>query len=570
MKKLTILLFILLAGCGTGSGPVNEPAAPPDTPAPISQTDAMPPAAEAEEAEAEEIKINWGGDIVTTIRADQLGYRVNDKKRAALVTDGTDFDISRVSDGVVVYSGVLSEPVKSVAADEDVRLADFSDVTEPGEYFIATGDGRSYPFVINDKPYGTLRAALLEMFNYQKCGVDLECGIWSHPACHTAPAVIYGTEETKDVTGGWHDAGDYGRYIVPAAKSVADLLLAYEMAPNPDTDVLDITWYKIEWMLKMQDEATGGVYHKVSCKGFCGLDVMPQDERGGLVLSPISAAATADFAASMALASRFYPDKREALISAAKAAWDYCEANPTMPGFKNPQGVSTGEYGDGNSKDERFWAACELFIATGDESYHDYIKNGNLFSGLGWGDMGFYGLSAYLFNTGEKADDALYTRMKNKLIASCEEIMKNYNANPYGDSLGTNFPWGSNMNVANNAVTLLFGSRLADKPEYTEAALDHMHYLLGFNSLSQSFITGYGHNPPLNPHHRPSVAMGSAVPGMVVGGPENNLSDPALKSFRNGYPVAKRYIDDKESYASNEITIYWNSPAYLAVAILDL
>jgi endoglucanase len=136
--------------------------------------------------------------------------------------------------------------------------------------------------------------------------------------------------------------------------------------------------------------------------------------------------------------------------------------------------------------------------------------------------------------------------------------------------MGMSFPWGSSMNVANNAVTLILGDFLINKPEYTQAALDHMHYLLGFNSLAQSFITGYGQKAPLNPHHRPSVAAGSAVPGMVVGGPENNLSDPALKKAREGFPPAKRYIDDKESYASNEITIYWNSPVYFALALLDL
>nr|AGS53188.1 cellulase [uncultured bacterium contig00081] len=562
MKRIIpfILALCLLAGCGSSGNGNTETPAPPDAPAveaPAQPTEPEP-------------KINWGGDVVSTIRADQLGYRPGDTKKAAIITDDTTFEISRAADGVVVLGAALSEPMRANAADETVRVADFSALAEPGEYFLVTSEGRSYPFVISDSPYGDLRAAVLEMFHYQKCGVEIEAGIWSHPECHAELATIFDTEDTKDVSGGWHDAGDYGRYVVPAAKAIADLLLAYENAPNPDPEALPTAWHKIEWMLKMQDEATGGVYHKVTCRSFPALDIMPQGERNPLVLSPISPTATADFAASMALAARFYPEQREALLAAAISAWEWCEANPDAPGFRNPPRISTGEYGDSSSKDERFWAACELFAATGDEKYHDYIKSDTLYTGFGWQAVGSYGLVAYLFGAGDKADGELYAQMKDKLLADCEGIMGQYAQNPYGDSMGGSFPWGSSMNVANNAVTLILGSRLADKPEYVEAALDHMHYLLGYNSLAQSFITGYGAVSPQNPHHRPSVAAGAAVPGMVVGGPESGLSDPALKAACEGFPAAKRYIDDKESYASNEITIYWNSPVYFALALLDL
>jgi endoglucanase len=572
MKRLLSLLLALclLAGCGAPKGDAQTDA-PQGSPA----AEAPEQSPQAEAPSEPEPKINWGGDIVTTIRADQLGYRPGDPKKAAIITSDTTFEISRAADGVVVFEGALSEPMQNAPSDETVRVADFSGLAEPGEYFIATSEGRSHPFVIAPDPYGDLRAAVLEMFNYQKCGAAIDAGIWSHPECHADLAIIYvsenvdGTEEKVDVSGGWHDAGDYGRYIVPAAKSVADLLLAYELAENPDPEVLPVTWFEIEWMLKMQDAATGGVYHKVSARSFCALDMLPQDEKSLLVISPISATATADFAATMALASRFYPEHRDELLAAAASAWQWCEANPDAPGFKNPRGVGTGEYGDGNSKDERFWAACELFAATGDETYHDYIKSSALSTGFGWQAMGSYGIVAYLFSAGA-TDGELYTKMKDTLISECEGIMKQYAQNPYGDSMGANFPWGSSMNIANNAMSLIFGSRLDDKPEYIEAALDHVHYLLGYNALAQSFITGYGANAPQNPHHRPSVAVGAAVPGMVVGGPESGLSDPALRAAREGFPPALRYIDDKESYASNEITIYWNSPVYFALALLDL
>jgi endoglucanase len=522
------------------------------------------------------------------IHINQLGYRPNDPKKAVIPHNETEFQIIRVSDETVAYSGTAGEPVADSASNDTVRVADFSSLMETGEYAVRTADSRSYSFKIGDKPYANLRAALLEMFNYQKCGVDLECGLWSHPACHTALATVYGTGEKKDVLGGWHDAGDYGRYIVPAAKAVADLLLAYQFSAHRDSGLLDIVWFEIAWMLKMQDEQTGGVYHKVSCERFNALDEMPHDEHAELNLSPISATATADFAASMALASGFYPERKDTLLSAAKRAWNWCVNNPDTPGFTNPPGISTGGYGDENDRDERFWAACQLFAATGEETYHDYIKKYELYaeyrrndergdargntlfsSGLGWGNVETYGLIAYLLHA-QMTDNGETRRMKGEILRCCDVIMESYQKSPYGVSLGEVYRWGSNMTVGNNAMMLLLGSRLGDRPEYNEAALEHFHYLLGRNPLSQSYITGFGAAAPRNPHHRPSVAKGSAVPGMVVGGPCMNARDPALKTNCDDAPPAKRYIDHKFSFASNEITIYWNSPVYFIMAALDL
>jgi len=531
------------------------------------------------------------------IHINQLGYRPGDPKKAVIPQNETMFQIIRVSDNAIVYEGKAGEPFTDAASADTVRIADFSGLNDEGEYYIQAGEKRSFLFEINGNPYKCLRNALLEMFNYQKCGVDLECGLWSHPACHAAIATVYDTGEKKDVSGGWHDAGDYGRYIVPAAKAVADLLLAHELTSSPDTQLPDIVWFEIEWMMKMQDEKTGGVYHKVSCDKFDALNEMPHDEHGELILSPISATATADFAATMALASRFYPEQKDKLINAAKHAWNWCAANPDVPGFTNPPEIRTGGYGDDNDRDERFWAACELFAATGDETYHDYIKaseflndDGNnerygernserknertsaLFPfGLGWGNVETYGHIAYLLCE-TKTDSGVKQKMIDKLLHSCEEIMEYYKKSPYGITLGEVFRWGSSMTVANNAMMLILGSRLASGGhEFTEAALEHFHYLLGKNPLSQSYVTGFGANPSKNPHHRPSVAKGSAVPGMVVGGPCMHVSrDLALNTHCPDTPPSKRYVDHKHSFSSNEITIYWNSPVYFIMAALDL
>ena len=510
------------------------------------------------------------------IRLDQLGYRPGDSKKAILPEAASAFKVVRVSDGAVMYEADAPAPEWCPASLEAVRAADFTAVTLPGEYRVEAGEWRSYPFLVDDNPYGGLRKAILDFFRFQKCGAGLNAGVWSHAACHTSAAFVIDedgkkTGVEKDVSGGWHDAGDYGRYIVPAAQTAAQLLMAYELAPRPDPEVLDAVWFEMEWMLKMRDEATGGVYHKVSCRGFNPLWEMPHDELGELVICPVSAAATADFAAAAALASRFYPARRNELLDAAERAWEWCVKNPGAPGFKNPRGVETGQYGDDDSGDERFWAACELFAATGNEAYHEYIKSGELHAGLGWSKMGTFGLTAYLLRAGGRADAGLTARMKDKLLSAARDIMDKCEADPYGISLGSDYRWGSNMTVANNAMTLLLAGIFDKKEEYREAALEHMHYLLGKNALGKSYISGFGSNPVKNPHHRPSVAAGRAAPGMVAGGPKGDTAnDAVLKRFCGGLPPMKCYVDHMESFSSNEVAVYWNSPVYFLLAFMGL
>lgn len=149
------------------------------------------------------------------------------------------------------------------------------------------------------------------------------------------PRRVYGTtDEYIDVSGGWHDAGDYGRYTVPAAKTVADMLYAYQANPalfgddvgipesgNGVPDILDEAKYALTWMLKMQDPETGGVHHKVTCENFPGY-VMPEQETGELIVTPVSTTATGDFCGAMALASEFFgesdPNFAATCLDAAK------------------------------------------------------------------------------------------------------------------------------------------------------------------------------------------------------------------------------------------------------------
>ena len=513
------------------------------------------------------------GPYQSPILTNQIGYRTNDKKTAVVRKDGgNEFKVVNADTKEVVYTGTLGAAVSNGSADETDRVADFSSVTKAGKYYITCGSlDKSYTFEIADNPYAKLTDEAVKMFYLQRCGCEVKDADFGHAACHAEMATVYGTNDKIDVSGGWHDAGDYGRYTVAGAKAVADLLYAYQANPSlfsdkigiPESnngvpDILDETRYELEWMLKMQ-AANGGVYHKVTCATFPGY-VAPTAETKPLIVTPISTTATADFCASMAMAAEFYKSVdanfAEKCLNAAKKAWDFLQQNPNFI-FKNPADISTGEYGDKTDRDERYWAACQMYRATGDAQYLNGVSS--VSTGLDWSTVGDYGNIALA--TMKNSNHELVAKAKAALADAAASFEKTVSASPYGSPI-TKYNWGSNMTIANAGVVL----GLEGKQDAANLVLDH---LLGLNPNGTCYVTGFGTVAPEAPHHRPSMAAGKAQKGMLVGGVNSSLEDSAAKAYCKTSPAAKCYIDNAESYSTNEITIYWNSPLVYLLAVTE-
>ncbi len=510
----------------------------------------------------------------------QVGYKTDKKKTAVIrgfeTSDNTvTCHVKNADTDEVVYTGKSEVGSYNSSVDEISYVFDFSSVTEYGKYYIECEgvEDKSYTFEISENPYGNLVDDSVRMLYLQRCGVAVDDETFSHPACHNTMATIYGTNEKIDVSGGWHDAGDYGRYIVPAAKAVADLLYAYQEQPelygdnigipesgNGIPDVLDEVRFELEWMLKMQSES-GGVYHKVTCENFPGY-VMPQEETEPLIVTPISSTSTADFCASMAMAYEFYldvdKDFAEKCLDAAEKAWVYLEQNPNF-NFSNPSDITTGEYGDSSDRDERFWAAAQMYRATKDDKYLTAAENIGVKQGMDWSLVGDYGSIAIMTMDGVDENSNLYKSIKNTITSQANTLMKYYNNSPYGTAV-KKFNWGSNMTIANAGVILNYAYQLTEDDKYLDALEAQLNYLLGSNPVGVCFVTGYGTVSPQYPHHRPSMSKDTAMKGMLVGGVNQNLEDNAAKAYLVNTAPAKCFVDNAESYSTNEITIYWNSP----------
>lgn len=529
-----------------------------------------------------------GGAIVQSINLNQIGFLPGAEKVAVLNGDAisTKATVVDAASGSVVYEGDVESASFNDATGRDEARFDFSSFTTPGTYKIVSGEFESFEFKIAEDVYDEAFDATLRMFYLQRCGVELTAdlaGDHAHPECHTGAATIYGTEETIDVSGGWHDAGDYGRYVVSGAKGAADLMLAYSLYPDafddelgiPESgngipDVLDEVKYELNWLFKMQ-APDGGVYHKVTCANFPGF-VMPEAETEELIVTPVSTTATGDFAAVMAMASYIYadidPDFATACYDAAVKAAEYLDAHPDFEGAVNPDGIVTGEYPDTNDKDERCWAYAELFKASGDSKYDDAfcaLIDGGVpcANDFGWQGVGAYAGYAYL--SAEKAKGKFYDAVLTSFMSGIPGVETAAAGDAYNSSL-VEYPWGSNMTIANNGMYLILYDVVKNTDEGDAVAREQLNYLLGTNGTSYCFLTGFGTQSPESPHHRPTEATGIVVPGMVAGGPNQNLEDPYASTVLEGTAPALCYADNDQAYSLNEVTIYWNSPVVFLFA----
>ena len=115
---------------------------------------------------------------------------------------------------------------------------------------------------------------------------------------------------------------------------------------------------------------------------------------------------------------------------------------------------------------------------------------------------------------------------------------------------------------------------LTGKAVYLNSVSESMDYLLGRNPVDKSYVSGYGANPLTNPHHRfwahqKDASFPPPPPGAVSGGPNSGLEDPLAQTRLPGCAPQTCYLDDIDSWSTNEITINWNAPLAWVTAFLD-
>ena len=528
----------------------------------------------------------------SVFRICQEGYAAGLPVYAAVLGNGP--VILKNAAGQTVRSLSFDVPETDPASGDAVTVLDLG-VLEEGIYTLERGADRRR-LSVKPAAWNAVTHALIKGLYYQRCGCGLlpeHAGLWAHPPCHTAQATDWEDRGVRrKVTGGWHDAGDYGKYVAPGAVAAAHLLYAWKLFPQgcsgdlniPETgsgvpDILSEARFELEWILQMQ-RSDGSFHHKLTKARFAPF-IMPQDDLEPEYLMPVCRSATADAAACLALAFRVYRPFDEAfanrMLLSARHAWDWLQAHPDFVPFMNPEGVRTGWYGSRRDKSNRFWAACELYAATGEEAFRQAAER--LYAAdvplteFGWMEVGGLGALCCLFDLKESAGTVLYTRLKEDFLRQSETPLALSRASGYGTALSPDrYVWGSILPVMAGAMAMIMNTLLTGRQDMRNAALLQWHYALGLNALDLCFVTGFGENSVLHPHHRPSGADGIAapVPGLISGGPNKAFPYPQTKErLGTDTPPAKYFLDETPSADTNEIAIYWNSPAVFTGAYFN-
>lgn len=579
-----------------------------------------------------EVMIDDATEIITApaVIVNQVGY-FTDAPHFGMLANQGDFRTawSLIDDvtGEVVYTALTDETISDSASGDTIQVADFSEFVTPGTYRLRINSTESAPFTIGNDIYASLAIDSARYFYHNRSGIELLPEFagedYVRPAGHltdnnvtcyrgtdAAGTTWDGCDYVLNSAGGWYDAGDYGKYVVNGGISVWTLLNLYERLPNayPDdslnipesgdgvSDILSESRWQMEWLLSMQvpqgHAQAGMVHHKLHDLEWEGMPMLPPtefdnnnefNEGNGRYVFPPSTAATYNVAATAAQCARIWRDIdaefAERCLKAAVTAFDAGQNNPVAIAGNTP-GAGGGNYDDGDITDELFWAAAELYITTGDAQYLEAMQSTpylNTFGGVGkngamtWGDTASLGALSLILH---EVDVPEVANLKAQLVATADAYLATINAEGYRVPI-TQYDWGSNSSVLNNAIVLGYAYDITGDTVYLHGMTESMDYLLGRNALAFSFISGYGTRTLTNPHHRfwsnePDNGYPAPPLGVVAGGPNGAPSDPtALEELSPDVGSARRYVDLRGSWSTNEVTINWNAPLVWVSAYLN-
>lgn len=514
------------------------------------------------------------------------------------------FDTTRKA---VVLRVAMGLPAVDTQSNDTLRALDFSILNREGVYRVRYGGVESAPFRIGRNVYDSLVTLILRSYYLQRCGVAVRDSVNNiyHEACHLHDGVMARADDVNQQgtliksSGGWHDAGDYGKYITTTAVSAAELLTTVEEfgkalprffgdntripeSNNGKPDALDEVKGALDWMLTMQ-RSDGAVYRKLSGAAWSPL-IAPDAEQQPRYVYGISTPETAKFAGAMAQAARvlkpFWGQYADTCLLAAKAAWRYLEKHPQMAvDWKASDDAGSGKYLESEvdkekslfvDTDDRFYAAAELFITTRDSAYlhacSAFFQNPETTPDYGiveWKNAAPLAMT----NLNRLAKPNFGKEIERRISVHATQVEKLVAASAYHYG-NTRIVWGSNKMIAEEAITLLHAYRLSRHRAFLDAAQDQLDFLLGRNPQGLCFISGIGSYSVEHICHTFARAKGLTgqrmIPGLLSGG-ANELEQSGIAPKNQGL---KSYADDERSYATNENAIDYNASAIALVVML--
>lgn len=536
------------------------------------------------------------------IHANQVGHLPGRPMRATLVgEEQTDFQVRsgrglRVRDGrdrsgengergEVVYVGrsqpwpVCPEPTSGLP----VQVLDFAGLPAGEGYRIEVAGQLSHPFTVGPGLYEPLAADALRFFATMRCGTVIEDEVYGRPAGHTGdtavPALHHPTE-TFDVSGGWYDAGDYGKYVTSGALAVWQLLSTLELpAVRREAVAAECRW-QLDWLLRMQvpagDPLAGLAFHRVHGTEWPPLSCRPHEDSTGRVLHPPTTGAALHLAAAAAKGARLLHATDAAyaarLLAAARTAYEAAHRHPALLAPDDHARCGGGPYHDDDLTDDFYWAAAELWLTTGEEGYRQDVVDSPQHTADAFDPAGF---DFHRVTAPARLDLARaggLAGVRESVLQGANRLLDLQARQPWGQPYApeAGWEWGSNGRILNNLVVLATAHELSGAARYHDAVAEGMDYLLGRNALGRSYITGYGTEYSRHQRNRQFGDL-PPPPGTIAGGP-NSIPAPDFPYDVRllGRPPQCCYLDEPTSEVTNDICIRWNAPlVWVATYLTD-
>lgn len=580
------------------------------------------------------------------IVVDQFGYLPDSEKIAVLRSPATGVDATETYSPGTKYQlldaqtkAVVSELTPAMwkggepdeASGDRVWRLDFSAVTTPGVYYVldVDHDVRSDLFRVADDVYRKVLYHAFRTFYYQRAGFEKKEPFaakgYADGASHVGAgqdknARLYGKTDDaateRDLSGGWYDAGDYNRYTPWTGDYIATLLRAYEETPaafgddfglpdsgNGTSDLLDEVRFGLEHLVRTQSESGGCI----SVLGVASASP-PSAAMGASTYGPETTNATLRAGIAFAWAARIFHDRDAAfatdLLSRAKKAWDFAEANPALE-FANSGKVAAGEQ-QSSAKEVGFYKlslAVALYRAdsAGGAAYKTFFEANYEAAGLN------------LLNNYNSAWDIQFTEpyldyaaLPDADAAIKDKILQAFKSTISGDdNLGAllndsdsylayvhDYTWGSNAHKSRTGClqhdVISFGIDPSKNADARRAAERYLHYLHGVNPLQLVYLSNMkaagAYKSVTTFYHswfadkspawdEVGVSTYGPAPGFLVGGPNpsydwdgvcpgNNLCPAARPSPPFGQPAQKSYASFNDGWPVNSWAVTENSNGY--------
>ena len=524
------------------------------------------------------IHVNQEGYIPAFPKKAMVGYYLGNFGEMVVPTNT--FFLVNVQSGALAYQGTMTARpdvgyIYTPTPYQQVREADFSSFTTPGEYrLMVPGMGASLPFRISDGVgMAFARTYALGLF-HQRSGFNVAMPFtrFTHAADHTAPASVptnatsptpftwiaisnyasytspenptqtaplmtnpaaqlypYIRQGPVDVSGGHFEAGNYSRVTWNMAQMVHVLMYAVDSLPGvaaldnlgiPESgdgisDALQEAKWEADCIAKMQD-TDGGFYYMIYPQDReYEFDVLPEHGDPEVVWPKNTATTAAAVAALAQCASspRFkqaYPQVASNYWFKARLGWTFLTNAIATNGLAGSYQKIMHFDDDFTHMDDLAWAACEMFLATGNAQFHSrllsWFPDPLDLSTIHWGWQRMfesYGNAIRGYAAAVKSGRLQPNQLDANYLSKCNTAITDAGNDyllwsqdtAYGTSLNETSKRIRSVGwyfSSEHAFDLVVAYQSNPNPAYLNAILGNLNYEGGCNPVNMTFVTGLG------------------------------------------------------------------------------